>query len=104
MYIKAYTDKLSVIIDSNQKFFFLFFYRQTKTITINCTEYARLLQNDVKNIKLTELINAKSQQIKTLQTQLAYYRKKAMKRPASGEENEEQAEPELPVKCKFDIL
>lgn len=71
----------------------MFFDRQTKTITISCTEYARLLQNDVQLLKYKETCNSKAAEIKKLQTQVLYYRKQSNKKRTTemhqedGEEN-----------------
>lgn len=80
---------------SNKTFWltFCFFDRQTKTITISCTEYARLLHNDVQLLKCKETCNSKAAEIKKLQTQVLYYRKQANKKRTTemhqedGEEN-----------------
>lgn len=66
-----------------------FFYRQTKTITISCAEYSRLLHNDVQMMKYKEKINAKSNEIKTLRTQLAYFKARALKRTAENPQDDE---------------
>lgn len=55
-------------------------YRQTKTITISCTEYSRLLHDNVQMMKFKEACKAKSNEVKSLQSQLMYYKKRAVQR------------------------
>lgn len=63
--------------------------RPSKAIMISPEKLARLLRNEVQLIKMKELCRDKSNEIKKLQTQLAYYKKQAAKR-----NNEEPKEPE----------
>lgn len=55
-------------------------HRQTKTITISCAEYLRLLHDNVQMMKYKEACKSKSNEVKSLQSQLMYYKKRAMQR------------------------
>lgn len=68
------------------------FNRQTKTINISCTEYARLLHNDVQLMKYKETCNSKSNEIRKLHVQLSYYKRQAMKRNSEVPDEPEHAD------------
>lgn len=73
--------------------------RSNKTIMISSEKLARLLRNEVQLIKVKEICRDKSNEIKKLQTQLAYYKKQAAKR--NNEEPKEAEQTDLSKVKKF---
>ena len=55
-------------------------------------EYARLLRNEVQLVRFKESCNSKANEIKKLQTQLAYFKRQAMKRSAEASQEPEEDE------------
>lgn len=60
-------------------------------ITISSTEYFRLINNDVQLIKYKTICTNKANEIKILRTQLAYFKKQAMKRKSEVPQGDEGA-------------
>lgn len=81
----------------NVKFSVLYFIRLPQTITISSDEYSRLLQNEVKLIKFTELCQTKASEIKRLQDQLAYFKRQAMRKNSCGDTGDPQVPPKSDV-------